>query len=155
MAACAQPGFVLLALLAAWALMLAAVDIRWRRVPNLALLPVLLMLVVAGVLNYGSGCWPEPGSSGVGAVLALAMWLPGYAVGQVGAGDVKCAFVFSAVLGGVEALEANLLGLLVLGLMAATAMVRGRRAARLPVVPALALGFLIELAGGPWLLGGA
>ena len=155
MGACAQPGFVLLALLAAWALMLAAVDIRWRRVPNLALLPVLLLLLLGGVHSYGSGCWPEPGSSAVGALVGLAVWLPGYALGQVGAGDVKCAFVFGAVLGGVEALEANLLGLLVLGLMAAVAVVSGRRAVRLPVVPALALGFLIELAGGPWLLGGA
>ena len=142
----------LLAALAAWALALAVDDVRHRRVLNWALAPVAILALAARASGGGSGCELSLVDGLIGAGIGLLMWLPGYGLKQCGAGDVKCAMVMGLVLGTSRALEANLLGFLVLGLMSVAMIVAGRRGRRIPAVPALSLAFCVELMGGPWIL---
>lgn len=143
---------VLLAALAAWALALAVDDARHRRVLNWALAPVAAFALAARAAGGWQGCELSLLSGLAGAAIGLAFWLPGYLLKQSGAGDVKCAMTMGLVLGASRALEANLLGFLLLGLMSVAMLAAGRRGVRIPAVPALSLAFVAELAGGPWML---
>lgn len=74
----------------------AAVDVRSRRIPNW----LTAGLFVSGV---GLGLW-HSGGAGVflalaGTVLGLAMLLPFYTLGAIGAGDVKLLAGLGAVMG--------------------------------------------------------
>lgn len=89
----------------------------------------------------------------VGMVIGAAIWLPGYLLKQSGAGDVKLAMTIGLILGPLRAIEANLLALLVLGVYALPSAYLGGFRVRIPAVPALAFGFIVELISGPWLLG--
>lgn len=96
-----------------------------------------------GVLGAG---WV---SSLAGAALGAALWLPGYFVKKVGAGDVKFAACIGLLLGAAATAEAMLLSAMLLGLMAVAAVVTGWREARLPAAVALAGGMLLRLSWGP------
>ncbi len=148
-----QSDPVLLGALGLWALALAIDDIRHRRVLNWMLLPVAVFALAARTWGGWPGCNPSLTDGLMGAGLGLLLWLPGYVMKHVGAGDVKCAMVMGLVLGASRALEANLLGAIALGLIALPVMWMGMGRVRIPAVPALACGFVAELAGGPWLLG--
>lgn len=81
----------------------AVEDIRTRRIPNL----LVLILAVSGLAFSGSGI---PGSVGLvnsaeGLGIGLACWLPFYALGWLGAGDVKLYAAAGAWLGPTRALE--------------------------------------------------
>lgn len=147
-------GFVLFSLLLCiWALALAIDDIRQRRVLNVALLPVFVLAVIGRSLEGWSGS-PQSLIPGlIGAAISLGFWLPGYLLKQSGAGDVKFAMVVGLILGPLRAVEANLLALLILGMYALPSAYIGRTETRIPAVPALAFGFIVELIYGPWLLG--
>ena len=153
---CPPPAdLVLLTVLGLWALALAVDDVRHRRVLNLALLPVASFALAARIWGGWPGCELSWLPGFWGALIGLLFWLPGYLLKRSGAGDVKCAMTMGLVLGGMQALEANLLGFLFLGMQAAVFYALGRRELRMPAVPALSLGFIIQLAGGPWWLGAA
>ena len=97
-------------------LVVAAVIDGWKlKVPNWITFP----LVISGWI-YSTACfgWPGLGWSLVGTAVGLALLLPAYAIGGMGAGDVKLlagvgawvwgtvtfyAFCFSAIFGGVIA----------------------------------------------------
>lgn len=143
---------ILFAAMAAWALAMAVDDVRHRRVLNWALLPVLGFALAARISGGWPGCELSLVDGLLGALIGLVCWLPGYAIKKSGAGDVKLAIVMGLVLGGTRAFEANLIGFLVLGVQALVFYALGRRGTRMPAVPALAVGFIAELWGGPWLL---
>jgi prepilin peptidase CpaA len=141
--------------LTAWAGAVAWRDAQERRIPNAMLLgllvPAVVVLVVSGQGLAGS-TWL---SSLMGAALPAAVLLPGYALRAVGAGDVKLGAVTGFVLGTSRSAEMLLLAAVVLGLASALVLIRsGRHAAgkRLAAGPAIAVAFVAELAGGPWLL---
>ena len=141
-------------------LLLAAcvADVRARRIPN---------ALVLGILGAGVGCAalagaPAPYAAGVqpavtGALLGLAAWLPLYALGALGAGDVKLFAAAAAWLGPRGVLPATTYaavagGVLALAWVAAGAL-RSRRGApprdrRLPYGLAVAAGVL-AVAWGP------
>jgi prepilin peptidase CpaA len=94
----------------------AVIDGYKLKVPNWLTFPLVLSGWVFGAV---SGGWPGLGESLLGTVVGLALLLPLYAVGGMGAGDVKLlagvgawvgatttfyAFCVSAVIGGVIAL---------------------------------------------------
>jgi len=146
-------------LLGAWVLALAAWDLRHRRITNAALLPAVVLVVGFWILSGQGPLGASPWSSILGATLSAAFWLPGWLLGRAGGGDLKLAAVLGALLGGLRALEAALITALLLGLV--SAIVSGLRPAsdstrvlgrELPAAPALAAGFLVQLAGGPWWL---
>ncbi len=94
----------------------AVIDGRQLRVPNWITFPMILSGWLASGIVYGSeGLW----ASFVGTMFGLGLLLPAYAIGGMGAGDVKLlagvgawigatqtvwAFVVSALIGAVIAL---------------------------------------------------
>ncbi len=140
-------------MVAVWAAAIALWDLRYRRVPNWMLLPALLLLIasfgISGQTPFGAS-WQ---SSLIGAVLALMLCLPGYALHKLGAGDVKMAAILGAFAGWTATIEILLLAALVLGLMAAGAAMMGRHGARLPAAVALAAGLFAECLVGPIWIG--
>lgn len=137
------------ALLLLWAVVIAVIDWRQRRVPNLLLL-ALLGLAVAWLVWCGQGllmaAWP---ASLLGGAVALLVTLPGYAVKKFGAGDVKLAAVLGFVQGWPHVSWTLLLAGLLLG--AASLAVVSRygfakaRALRIPAALYLLVGFAIVL----------
>lgn len=88
-------------------------------------------------------------SSLAGAALGAALWLPGYLIRKVGAGDIKFAGCIGLLLGFAATAEAMLVAAALLGMMAVAAVVASRRKARLPAAVALAGGMLLRLWWGP------
>ena len=115
------PAFLLCALLAlaVWH------DVLTRRIPNwLVLSGMLLGLALNAILPSGAGFFSEPsGAIGFvlalqGAALGLAMLLPLYAFGAMGAGDVKLMAMVGAFLGPESIFGTALLSLLAGGVLA-------------------------------------
>ncbi len=99
----------------------AAIDGYKLKVPNWITFPMILSGLVFNVVTGG---WAGLGWSLVGMVVGLALLLPAYAIGGMGAGDVKLlagvgawvqaeatfyAFCWSAIIGGVIAVAMVLL----------------------------------------------
>lgn len=135
---------LVLAAALAWAGVLAWIDWRRQRVPNVLLLPVLL-LSLACLVWRGSG----PLAAGTGASLAGALTgfllLPGYLAGKLGAGDVKLVFTLGLLQGwpaiaGTLLLAALLLGAASLWLVMQMGFAQAR-SLRLPAAAALCGGF--------------
>ena len=84
----------------------AALDVRTRRIPNWLVLILGTLGIVYSTLEVpvSVGLWKAVGGIGLG----LALWLPFYALGWLGAGDVKFFAAASAWLGPTRALEAAL-----------------------------------------------
>lgn len=115
------PGVVLSVLLsrAVWH------DVRTRRIPNqLVLMGSLTGLALNTFLPAGAGFFSETaGAVGFfaslgGAAVGLATLLPLYAMGTMGAGDVKLMAMVGAFLGPEATIGAALLSLLAGGLLA-------------------------------------
>lgn len=73
-------------------------DVMARRVSNRALLVVLVCVMAMQLLQIGSP--PSLASCLLGGVIGLAALLPFYAIGWMGAGDVKLFSVIGFLLGG-------------------------------------------------------
>jgi prepilin peptidase CpaA len=97
-------------LLGAWALVLGVHDQLRGRLPNLWLAPALIFAIM-WMLVFGE----SPTSVGIahawmGFGVAFALLLPGYALRQVGAGDVKFLAVMGLFLGPAGVLVVIILG---------------------------------------------
>jgi prepilin peptidase CpaA len=128
-----------------WGAVVAWIDWRQHRIPNVLLLPVLIP-EVAMLVWRGEGLLGRPlVDSAIGAVIAGALFLPGFLMRLSGGGDVKLGACCGLVLGATGSVWMVLLAALVLGLMSAWATWahrRGRAApARVAAGPALVLGF--------------
>lgn len=104
------------AVVAAASSVAAVIDLRTGRIPN----PLTATVAVGGLALTAVGLTGQSmAGAGFGAVLGLALMLPGYLFGGTGAGDVKLlaalgtwlgpagvlmAFLYSAIAGGVLAL---------------------------------------------------
>lgn len=127
------PGFTLAILLstAVWH------DVRTRRIPNrLVFLGTLIGVALNTLLPAGAGFFAEPlGALGFlaslgGAGIGLAALLPMYALGAMGAGDVKLMAMVGAFLGPEQILGAALLSLLAGGVLALAVALWTRTLAR-------------------------
>lgn len=93
----------------------AVIDGRQLRVPNWITFPMIISGWLASAIVYG---WGGLGASLWGTVIGLGLLLPAYAIGGMGAGDVKLlagvgawvgasqtfwAFILSAIIGAVIA----------------------------------------------------
>lgn len=131
-----------------WAMIIGIIDLRQKKVPNLLLLVVILP-AVAGLIWQGYGPFgANPWQSLIGAVLTLALLLPWYAVGLLGAGDVKYGGCIGFLVGHwLAVLLALACAGLALGLGSLLAIlvcrVRGQsvKGIRIPAAPALSIGF--------------
>ena len=128
----AGAAFTVLLLLAAFG------DLRTRRIPNklvaiLALLGVTFSIAAEPVLAGVS-------KSVLGLVTGLLCWLPFYALGWLGAGDVKLFAAASAWLGPLGALEGSLAAACAGGVLALLWMVKSRGAAETAEVLGMSAG---------------
>lgn len=99
-------------------------DIRRRRIPN-ALATAIAVLGLA----YSSLMPPSFGGAlrGIeGLMTGLVCWLPFYAFGWLGAGDVKLAAAAGAWLGPARSIEGSLIAALLGAVLAVLWMVRAR-----------------------------
>lgn len=146
--------------LVAWATTIGATDQTTGRIPNLLLLPALVLaaawLVQTGTVPTGL----TAAEALAGAATALMLLLPGYLTRQVGAGDVKCLLVMGLYTGVTGTLYTGAIGYLVL--MAVQWLHRTRLAgpeqiefslaakmSRVPLGPGLAIGFVTYLLAMP------
>jgi leader peptidase (prepilin peptidase)/N-methyltransferase len=124
---------------------LAAIDLRWRLLPNRIVLPALAA-VLAYELALDPGAAAEGAVAGVGA--ATLLLIPGLlSPGAVGMGDVKLAALLGAALG-AKVLGALLTGFVLSALAGGCVLVRHGAAGRhrtLPMGPFLALGAAVVL----------
>lgn len=130
---------------------LAYTDWRWRRIPNVVVVPMGVLgmgvdfLAPARVLGWGPGAV-------IGAALVLVVWVACEAVpvtrGGFGAGDAKLLAALSLLIGPVWMLVLLVLGLLGLCAFAVVhRMVSRRTEARWPLAPALAGAWVALIAG--------
>lgn len=148
-----MPTVAVTCALGAWAAAVAATDLRYRRVPN-ALLLVLLLPALAVLIYAGRGPLDaSPLQSLIGFTIATLALLPGYALGQLGAGDVKFAACLGLLLGAAAAFEMVLVGATLLGLVSAVLILLRRFAAwsvpnTIPATPAFAAAFGLQMMFG-------
>jgi prepilin peptidase CpaA len=135
---------VVVALLILWAAVLAGADLARRRVPNLGVLVVLIPASAVLLLSSEGLLGVSPLPSVLGCALALALLLPAYFCGWLGAGDVKVAAVMGLLLGPVATAAVLVLSALALGGIALASIISGR-VRRAPAMPALAAGFAAVL----------
>jgi leader peptidase (prepilin peptidase) / N-methyltransferase len=141
-----RPGMLAAALLPLL-VVLAAVDLRSRVVPNRIVFPAFV-----GVLAFQLALAPAHAAEWVVAAVGapLVMLMPALIDRRaVGMGDVKLAALLGAALG-FRVLGALMIGALAVVPVAAVVLVRGGRAARrtaIPFVPFLALGTAAVLLG--------
>ena len=134
----------------AWAGAVAWVDWRQHRVPNLLLVLLLVPAVLGLAVNRQGLLGVGVASSLLGMLAAGAILLPGYALGKMGAGDVKFAACLGLLLGWLPLLKALLIFGLVLGAVSAVVLWhdgnspdKGKR--RIAVAPAMVVGFVSQL----------
>ncbi|MBY8889314.1 A24 family peptidase [Streptomyces sp. PTM05] len=152
-AAGTAPEVAIWLLLVPWGVLLARIDIRVHRLPDLLTLPaagaVVVLLALAALLPGHAGSWPR---AALGA-LALA---GGYFVmllinpSGLGFGDVKLALTLGAVMGWYgwrTLLTGTVAGVFLAGAAAAMLLVTGRatRTSTLPFAPFMLTGALAGL----------
>lgn len=123
-------------------------DVRHHRIPNrLVATGTLLALAAHGLLPGGSGFLSAPVGglgllmAGTGLLMGAAALLPLYALGAMGAGDIKLLAMLGACLGPNHILGAVLFSLIAASLMSIPAL-RHRRPGgnKLPFALAVAFG---------------
>lgn len=136
-----SPTFLLVLAIAAAAVW---VDVRTHRVPN----RLVLIGLIAGlaVQTAGHGWWGLPLALG-GATVGLALLLPFYAPGSMGAGDVKLMSALGSILGPGLTVAATALTLVAGAALAAVAMAR-YRAGSSDVAPTAPGGLAVSTSKG-------
>ncbi len=146
----ADPATVLLALAAP---LVAAVDLRWRIVPNRLVLPLtgaLLMAVTASALATGQLLRIVGALLGAAAMFAVYLAPAVLTRRGMGMGDVKLALAIGTVLGanGWQTWLPGVLAGFISGAVIGLVMLLARRAtlrSRIPYAPAMLAGALLAL----------
>lgn len=125
-----------------WALLVALIDHRTRRIPNVLLLPALVVALLALLVTHVSLLGANWLSALGGMAVAMSPWLLGYALGHAGAGDAKFAAILGLMVGIHISLVATLVALAAFGLLSLVWVRAGWRGLRLPVAPWIVLGFV-------------
>lgn len=136
--------------LGVWAGWIAWNDWRKQRIPNAALILVLLPALLSLAINRQGLLHAQILDSLLGLLAAAGILLPGYVMGYVGAGDVKFAGLLGLLIGSVPALKMMLVFGLLLGAMSLATLwwYRGQPhilKRRIATAPALAIGFVSQL----------
>jgi len=143
----AVASFFCLALVA-----VSATDLEHRIIPNRIVVPAGVIVLAANTALHPGPQWAIGAVGASGFLLVAALAYPG----GMGMGDVKLAFLMGAALGKTVpvALFVGMLAAMIPGIVL---LVRHGRAARkmgVPFGPFLALGSVVALFAGTWLLHG-
>ncbi|MGO4376892.1 A24 family peptidase [Pseudoduganella sp. RAF53_2] len=131
-------------------------DLKERRIPNALVLGGLITgLVMQSILKPGMGLFNSAYGAlgfveaGEGALLGLALLLPMYAVGALGAGDVKFMAVIGSFLGPTDIVGATVFTLLAGGVLAiSVAAVQGQLRQVMHNIKLIIFGFLLRAFAG-------
>jgi leader peptidase (prepilin peptidase)/N-methyltransferase len=129
---------------------ISVVDLERRIIPNRIVLPAAAVVLVAQTLLFPS---PEWALAAVGASLFLFLAALAYPAGM-GMGDVKLALLLGAMLGRTVPV-AMMMGMIAALVPSIVLLVRHGSAARkmgIPFGPFLALGGIVGLFAGEWIL---
>jgi leader peptidase (prepilin peptidase)/N-methyltransferase len=143
----AVASFFCLALVA-----VSATDLEHRIIPNRIVVPAGVIVLAANTALHPGPQWAIGAFGASGFLLVAALAYPG----GMGMGDVKLAFLMGAALG-KTAPVALFVGMLAAMIPGIVLLVRHGRAARkmgVPFGPFLALGSVVALFAGTWLLHG-
>jgi leader peptidase (prepilin peptidase) / N-methyltransferase len=143
----AVASFFCLALVA-----VSATDLEHRIIPNRIVVPAGVIVLAANTALHPGPQWAIGAFGASGFLLVAALAYPG----GMGMGDVKLAFLMGAALGKTVpvALFVGMIAAMIPGIVL---LVRHGRAARkmgVPFGPFLALGSVVALFAGTWLLHG-
>ncbi len=129
---------------------LSAIDLRHRIVPNRLVLPAAAVVLVAQTALEPSPEWALGAAGGSGFLLLAALVYPA----GMGMGDVKLALLLGAMLGRLVAvgLMLGMLAALVPGIVLLARHGSAARKMGIPFAPFLALGSVIALFAGEPLL---
>ena len=100
-------------------------DVRWRRVPNWLVLALAVLGI--GFSTAIDPVLPGLGRGLIGLVVGFSIWILFFAVGGMGAGDVKLIAAAAAWLGPGGAWRASLVAALLGGLLSVVALLLQRR----------------------------
>jgi prepilin peptidase CpaA len=142
--------------LAIWACVIAGFDWRQRRIPNVALLLLLVPALLALAVNGKGLLGVSAGASALGLLVGGGILLPGYVLGRMGAGDVKFAGCLGLLLGPWATVKMLLVFAIALGLVSLAMLLHARwrpgsGTRRIAAAPALVLGFIVQLGFPQWL----
>jgi leader peptidase (prepilin peptidase)/N-methyltransferase len=143
----AVASFFCLALVA-----VSATDLEHRIIPNRIVVPAGVIVLAANTALHPGPQWAIGAFGASGFLLVAALAYPG----GMGMGDVKLAFLMGAALGKTVSV-ALFVGMLAAMIPGIVLLVRHGRAARkmgVPFGPFLALGSVVALFAGTWLLHG-
>jgi leader peptidase (prepilin peptidase) / N-methyltransferase len=141
----ASPRGVMAAALLAVLVVLSAIDLRWRLLPNRIVLPATAVALLGQLAISPAGAPVAMAAAlGAGALLLLPNVLNPAGIGM---GDVKLAALLGAALG-TAVVSALFVGFLAMGAAAGALLVRHGRAARqkaIPLGPFLAFGAAVAV----------
>ena len=131
--------------------MASVIDLRLRRVPNLLVISGSILAVLFGLTGISDVSLTQ---MLMGGIVGLGVFILPYAIGQMGAGDVKLLGMCGFFLGPIPVLTAAVYAMLAGGLLAVcylmccqTMNARSKHQITLPYAVAITLGVLIVLAG--------
>jgi leader peptidase (prepilin peptidase) / N-methyltransferase len=128
----------------------SATDLERHIIPNRIVVPAGVAVLVANTALHPSPRWAIAAAAASGFLFVAALAYPA----GMGMGDVKLAFLMGAALGSSVG-PAMFIGLFAALVPSVVLLARHGRAARkmgFPLGPFLALGAVIGLFAGPWLL---
>jgi leader peptidase (prepilin peptidase)/N-methyltransferase len=128
----------------------SATDIEHRIIPNRIVLPAAAIVLAANTALHLSPVWALAALGASGFLFAAALAYPK----GMGMGDVKLALLMGAALGKTVsvAMMFGMVAALVPGIYLLARHGSAARKMRIPFGPFLALGSVVALFAGPWLL---
>jgi len=129
---------------------ISATDLEHRIIPNRIVVPAGLVVLAANTALHPSPRWAIAAFAASGFLFATALAYPA----GMGMGDVKLAFLMGAALGSSVsvAMFVGMLAALVPGIVLFARHGKAARKMGVPFGPFLALGSVVGLFAGPWLL---
>jgi leader peptidase (prepilin peptidase)/N-methyltransferase len=129
---------------------ISATDLEHRIIPNRIVVPAGLVVLVANTALHPSPRWAIGALAASGFLLAAALVYPA----GMGMGDVKLAFLMGAALGSsvAPAMFIGMVSALVPGIYLIARHGQAARKMGVPFGPFLALGSVVALFAGPWLV---
>jgi leader peptidase (prepilin peptidase) / N-methyltransferase len=128
----------------------SATDIEHRIIPNRIVLPAAAIVLAANTALHPSPVWAIAAVAAAGFLFAAALAYPK----GMGMGDVKLALLMGAALGKSVsvAMMIGMVAALIPGIYLLARHGSAARKIRIPFGPFLALGSVVGLFAGPWIL---